>query len=311
MDPLVLAVLATFSAVVVGGSVVVSTALERRRVSRTLRALPTSELRPDDLRSRTLAIPVVDRLLRPLGQRLAEAVRRMTPVAQLERFDEKLTRAGRPAGWDPARLAAIRLVGRVVVPVVVYFGLTAIDLGQAQAVLFAIMAGAGMHIGPDALLDNMIGKRQDEIQAALPDTIDLMTITVEAGLGFDAALDRVARSTEGALGDELRRTTRDMQLGRRRSEALRGWADRVNLPELRTLVSSLVQAEQFGITMGDVLRSQATELRERRRQRAEEHAQKMPVKILVPLIFLILPAMFVVLIGPGAMELMQQFGSGG
>ncbi len=308
MDPLMLAVAATFASVLVGGTSAVSRAIERRRVSRTLRALPASELGPDDLRSRTLAIPVADRLLRPLGQRLTNTVRRMTPVAQLERFDAKLTRAGRPAGWDPARLAAIRLVGRVLLPVLVYFGTRSIGLSTAQALVLALFAGLAMHLGPDALLDNMIGKRQDEIQRGLPDTIDLLTITVEAGLGFDSALDRVARSTEGPLGQELRRTVRDMQLGRPRAEALRGWADRVNLPELRTLVSSLIQAEEFGITMGDVLRSQATELRERRRQRAEEHAQKMPVKILLPLIFLILPSMFVVLVGPGVLDLVEALG---
>jgi tight adherence protein C len=308
MDMLLLAAIATFGSVVIAGTAVLSQAIERRRVSRTLRALPTSELRPDDLRGRTLAIPAAERLLRPTGKWLAGLARRLTPVAALERFDEKLVRAGRPAGWDPARLAAIRLIGRVVMPVIVYVVMTRIGLGAPQAIVLAIVSGLAMHIGPDALLDNMIGERQESIRAALPDVIDLMTITVEAGLGFDAALDRVARTTQGPLGDELRRTVRDMSLGRPRSEALRAWADRVNLPELRGLVSSLVQAEQFGITMGDVLRSQADELRERRRQRAEEHAQKMPVKILIPLIFLILPAMFVVLVGPGVLDLAEALG---
>lgn len=308
MDPLFLAVISVFGAVLVGSTALVSQTMERRRVSRTLRALPTSELDPDDLRGRTLARPVVERLLRPLGSRATDIVRRMTPIGQLERFDEKLTRAGRPDGWDPARLAAIRLAGRIVLPILVYILLGVADVGFLQRLVLAGFAGFAMHIGPDALLDGMIRKRQAEVSIALPDTIDLLTITVEAGLGFDAALDRVSRSTEGALGDELRRLVRDMQLGRPRSEALRAWADRVNLPELRTLVSSLVQAEQFGITMGDVLRSQAAELRERRRQRAEEHAQKIPVKILFPLIFLILPAMFVVLVGPGVLDIIEVFG---
>ena len=308
MDMLLVAVVATFAAVALGGSVVLSTALERRRLAKTLRALPMSEVAPADLRERTLAIPVFDRLVRPLGRRLSDIARRTTPVGQLERFEEKLVRAGRPSGWDPARLAAIRLVGRIFVPVLLYFLMTGLGFGTGQALVMALLGGLAMHIGPDALLDNMIGRRQEAIRRALPDTIDLLTITVEAGLGFNAALDRVARSTDGPLGEELRRTVRDMSLGRPRSEALRGWADRVNLPELRSLVSALVQAERFGITMGDVLRSQADELRERRRQRAEEHAQKMPVKILFPLIFLILPALFIVLVGPGALELIRVFG---
>ena len=308
MDMLLVAVVSTFAAVLVAGSVVVSTALERRRVARTLRALPVPDVAPGDLRERTLAIPVFDRLVRPMGRRLTNLVRRATPVGQLERYDEKITRAGRPEGWDPARFAAIRLVGRIVVPIAVYFLTTAIGFGTGQALVMALLGGVAMHVGPDALLDNRGRLRQEEIQHALPDTIDLLTITVEAGLGFDAALDRVARSTDGALGEELRRTVRDMSLGRPRSEALRAWADRVNLPELRSLVSALVQAERFGITMGDVLRSQSDELRERRRQRAEEHAQKMPVKLLLPLIFLILPSMFIVLLGPGVIDLLEALG---
>lgn len=309
MDPLILTISATFGAVLIASAAAVSLGLERRRIARTLRALPTTELHPDDLRSRTLAVPVMDRVMRPLVQRVFNLARRMTPVGQLQRFDQKLVRAGRPAGWDPARLAAIRLIGRVVVPIALYVFLTATGMPSTRALVLGLVGGLLTHIAPDALLDNMVGRRQDEIQVALPDTIDLLTITVEAGLGFDGALDRVARSTEGALGEELRRTVRDIQLGRPRSEALRGWADRVNLPELRALVSALVQAEQFGITIGDVLRSQAEDLRERRRDRAEEHAQKMPVKILIPLIFMILPSMFVVLVGPGVLDLIEVFGS--
>ncbi len=308
MDMLMVTLAATFGAVLIGGTAAVSQALERRRVSRTLRALPTAELRPDDLRGRTLAIPAVERLVRPMGQRLYGMVRRMTPVGQLERFEEKLRRAGNPAGWDAARLAAIRLVGRVLVPVVLYFALAFSGMTTPRALVVALVSGLLVHIAPDALLDNMIGKRQEEIRIALPDTIDLLTITVEAGLGFDAAVDRVSRTTEGALGEELRRVVRDVQLGRPRAEALRQFADRVNLPELRSLVSALIQGEQFGITIGEVLRSQAAELRERRRHRAEEHAQKMPVKILLPLIYMIMPAMFVVLLGPGIIQLIDQFG---
>lgn len=308
MDPLFVAVAATFGAVLVGGAAVLGLTFERRRVSRTLRALPTGDLRPDDLRGRTLAIPVVDRLLRPVGQRLFDTVRRLTPIGQLERYEEKLKRAGNPPGWDAARLAAIRLIGRVVVPFAAYFVLTATGMESARALVVALISAVLFHVGPDALLDNMIGKRQESIRIALPDTIDLMTITVEAGLGFDAAMDRVGRTTEGPLGEELRRTVRDVQLGRPRADAMRAFADRVNLPELRSLISALIQGEQFGITIGDVLRTQAAELRERRRHRAEEHAQKMPVKILLPLVFMIMPAMFVVLLGPGIIQIMDQFG---
>lgn len=309
MEPLQLvAVTATFVAVLVGAAATLSLVLERRRVGRTLRSLPTAELTADDLRQRTLAIPVVDRLLRPAGDRLLNGVRRLTPVAQLERFQEKLVLAGRPPGWDPARLAAIRLIGRIVVPVLVWLALQVTGLGQLEVVLAAAGSGLMMHLGPDVLLDGMIRRRQDQIQVALPDTIDLLTITVEAGLGFDASLDRVGRTTGGPLGVELRQVVQDVQLGRPRNEALRAMSDRIGLPDVRTLVSSIVQAEQFGITIGSVLRSQSEELREKRRQRAEEYAQKIPVRILFPLIFFILPSVFVVVVGPGGIQIADQFG---
>lgn len=305
---LLTALLATFAAVFVGGAAGVSMALERRRIGKTLRALPTGDLDADDLRQRTLAIPAVDRLLRPVGDRLFGGVRRLTPVGELRRYEEKLVLAGRPHGWDPARLAAIRLIGRVAAPIVVFLFLRGSDLSQVQVLLSALTAGFLLHLGPDVILDGMIRRRQEEIQTALPDTIDLLTITVEAGLGFDAALDRVGRTTGGSLGAELRQVVQDIQLGRPRGEALRGMAERVGLPELRTLTSSIVQAEQFGITTGTVLRSQSDELREKRRQRAEEHAQRIPVKILFPLIFFILPSVFIVIAGPGGIQIAESFG---
>lgn len=306
MDPLLLAVVATFAAVFVGGAAATSLALERRQVRRTLRALPTAELHPDDLRERTLAIPAVERLVEPAVRHLLNMVLRMTPVAQLERFSDKLVRAGQPEGWDASRLAAIRLIGRVAVPVLLYMMLTALETGSLRALAVALIGGVALHLGPDVLLDGMIKRRQDEMLTSLPDTIDLLTITVEAGLGFDAALERVARTTGGALGEELRRTVQEIQLGRSRAEAMRGLADRTDVPDVRTLVSALVQAEQFGITIGDVLRTQAGVIRERRRQRAEEHAQKIPIKVLFPLVFCILPTLFVVLLGPGAIQLYEQ-----
>ena len=308
MDPLLLAIIATFGAVLVGGGAAAAAVLERRQVSRTLRVLPTAELRPEDLRERTLAIPALERLVRPVLRRLFDTARQLTPVAQLERFSDKLVRAGQPEGWDASRLAAIRLIGRVAVPILVYLALASIGVSSLRALAMALLAGVMMHMGPDVLLDGMIQRRQDLVQTALPDTIDLLTITVEAGLGFDAALERVARTTEGPLGEELALTVQEVQLGRSRSEALRAFADRIDLPDVRTLVSSLVQAEQFGITVGHVLRTQADVIRERRRQRAEEHAQKIPVKVLFPLIFFIMPTLMIVLVGPGAIQLMDTFG---
>jgi tight adherence protein C len=145
------------------------------------------------------------------------------------------------------------------------------------------------------------------MQRELPDSLDLLTISVEAGLGFNAAVAQVARNTEGPLSEELSRVIQEMQIGLSRSQALRALAERTPLPELKEFVTAMVQADEFGIPIGKVLRVQSVEMRIKRRQRAEELAQKVPVKILMPLIFFILPTLFIVVMGPGVIAIMGSF----
>jgi tight adherence protein C len=145
------------------------------------------------------------------------------------------------------------------------------------------------------------------MQKALPDAIDLLTISVESGLGFDAAVAQVARNTEGPLAGEFARMLQEMQIGRGRSDALRSMAERTNLPDLRGFVSAMVQADAFGIPIGQVLRVQSSEIRVKKRQWAEEQAQKVPVKILIPLIFCILPCLFIAVLGPAGITIMDNF----
>ena len=143
------------------------------------------------------------------------------------------------------------------------------------------------------------------MQRALPDAIDLMTISVESGLGFDAAVQQVATNTDGPLAEEFARVLREMQIGRGRSDGLRSMADRTPVPEVRTFVSAMVQADAFGIPIAQVLRVQSSEIRVKRRQRAEEKAQQVPVKITVPLIFTILPCLFIAVMGPAVISVME------
>ena len=145
------------------------------------------------------------------------------------------------------------------------------------------------------------------IERALPDAIDLLTISVESGLGFDAAVAQVARNTDGPLAEEFARMLQEMQIGRGRADALRSMADRTNLPDLRGFVSAMVQADTFGIPIGAVLRVQSSEIRLKKRQWAEEQAQKVPVKILIPLIFCILPCLFIAVLGPAGITIMHSF----
>ena len=143
------------------------------------------------------------------------------------------------------------------------------------------------------------------MQRGLADAIDLMTISVESGLGFDAAVQQVARNTEGPLADEFARVLREMQIGKGRAVALRALADRTNVNDLKSFVSAMVQADSFGIPIAQVLRVQSGEMRVKRRQRAETKAQQVPVKITIPLIFCILPALFVAVMGPAALSIMD------
>jgi len=166
--------------------------------------------------------------------------------------------------------------------------------------------GLGAVIGfflPDLLLYNSGQRRQQQIPVILPDSLDMLTICVEAGLGFDASLAQVARNTKGPVAAEFSRVLQEMQIGKSRTEALRAMADRTTVPELQAFVSALVQSSEMGIPIAHVLREQAKEMRIRRRQRAEELAQKVPVKITFPLIFCLFPALMVVILGPGVIEI--------
>ena len=162
---------------------------------------------------------------------------------------------------------------------------------------------------PNIWLYNTASKREQDMQKAMADAIDLLTISVEAGLGFDAALQQVAKKTEGPLSEEFNRVLQEMQIGRGRSEALRGLADRTHLTDLKTFVGAMVQADSFGIPIGQVLRVQSAEIRMKRRQRAEEKAAQVPVKIMVPVVLFILPCLFVVVLGPAAISIIDTFKS--
>jgi tight adherence protein C len=178
--------------------------------------------------------------------------------------------------------------------------------GFANPGLLFLCAGLGAVIGfflPDILLFNSGQKRQARIPAELPDALDMLTICVEAGLGFDAALAQVARHIRGTVAAEFARVLQEMQIGKSRTEALRGMIDRTTSPELRAFVSALIQSNELGISVSHVLREQAKEMRVRRRQRAEEQAQKVPVKITFPLITCLFPALLVVVMGPGIIEI--------
>lgn len=225
---------------------------------------------------------------------------RLSPSGIVAKLQRRLDLAGNPGRWTPDRILAVKGLGLIALAMLgALLGLR----NPGLLILYAAVGGAIGFFLPDILLYNSGTKRQTRIQVALPDALDMLTVCVEAGLGFDAALAQVARNTDGPLAAEFARALQEMQIGKSRSQALRALADRTTVPEARAFASALVQASDLGIPVARVLRDQAKEMRVRRRQRAESKAQQVPVKITFPLILCIFPALLVVVLGPGVINI--------
>ena len=282
------------------------TTKEAAGVHRSLAVLEALTAAPDELKG-DLEPSFNDRVLFPLLGRTQALGRRLTPADANDRIREKLEMAGNPRGWTVDRVMAGKVVGFVVALVVSLLLAVLMGLGFLPTMGLVVVASLAGYCAPNMYLHQQTYDRSEKLQRALPDAIDLLTISVESGLGFDAACSQVARNTDGPLSEEFARMLQEMQIGRGRSEALRSLADRTNLPDLRSFVSAMVQADAFGIPVGQVLRVQSSEIRVKRRQWAEEMAQKVPVKILVPLIFCILPCLFIAVLGPAGISIMGSF----
>ncbi len=275
-------------------------------ITRSLAVLQAMTTAPQEL-TKELDRPFSERVLAPLHDRTLKLGRRLSGADSAERIRHKLELAGNPAGWSVDRVVSSKVIGAaagLVVALVFSF-----MLGSALPIrLVVVLAGAVVgFFSPNLYLYQKTYDRSLRLQRDLPDAIDLLTISVEAGLGFDAALQQVARNTEGPLADEFSRVLREMQIGQARAAALRGLADRTNVADVGTFVGAMVQADSFGIPVAQVLRIQSHEIRVKRRQRAEEKAQQVPVKMTVPLIFTILPCLFIAVMGPAAISMMENF----
>lgn len=239
---------------------------------------------------------------------LRELGLRLSPGNVLTTMQRRLDTAGNPKSWNADRLLAVKALGLIMVG-----GLGALYAlhNPVLGVVAAILGAAAGFFLPDLLVYNTAIKRQAKIQQSLPDAMDMLTVCVEAGLGFDAAMSRVARNTDSPVGAEFSRVLQEIQIGKSRTQALRSMAERTTVAELRAFVSAMVQAGELGIPVADVMRVQAKEMRLRRRQRAEEKAQQVPIKILFPLIGCLFPALFTIVIGPGALSIMHSLFHGG
>jgi tight adherence protein C len=302
---LVFGLAAIFLAVVVLLTTVGVLTGERTQVSRSMAALRNMDA-PADMRGE-LDESFSERVLEPGRVRLLAIGRRLTPQGSLDKIAERLEKAGSPAGWDVNRVISVKVLAAVVG---FLFGVSLpLVLGAGPAVVVGVALGLTMlgFVAPDLALYQAAYNRAEQVRRELPDAMDLLTITVEAGLAFDAAVTQVAKNTTGPLADEFYRVLQEIQLGLSRGQALEQMAERVAIEELNIFVSAVVQADSLGIPIAHVLRVQAGEMRLKRSQRAEEAAMKVPVKILFPLIFCILPALFVVVIGPAGVGIFHAF----
>lgn len=242
--------------------------------------------------------PVMDRTLRPLMRRLSGLGTRLTSRERVGRTEVRLAEAGYPHGLRTIDFMGLKVVAAIGLSGLAFllFGIALLDPGTG----FIIAAG-GLMLGfflPDFWLGRRIRQRQKSILLAIPDTLDLLTISVKAGLGFDAALGKVVEKTVGPLSDEFRRALAEVRIGKARRDALREMVARTNVPALTNFIGAIIQAEQLGVAIAQVLEVQSEQLRIERRQRAEEMAAKAPIKMLFPLVGCIFPSMFIVILGP-------------
>lgn len=250
-----------------------------------------------------LSMPITDRIFVPLIRRASEFVVRFTPQKTLESTTRMLELAGSPRNMSAAEFSVLRGIFTVVL-IALAFMLTAnSDATLGKRLLYALVGALLGFMLPMMFLRSMIDRRKAAIVKKLPDALDLMTICVDAGLTFNAAMQRVAEKWDDVLADEFGRVLYEMQLGKSRRQALKDMVDRMEVPDVTSFVAAVLQADQLGVGIGKVLRIQSEQMRIKRRQRAEEKAQQAPVKMIFPMVFLIFPSIFIILLGPAALTM--------
>jgi len=304
---LLLAVLGIATATSIGAWTVMTRLDQRNTVRAALRQLDDHVAA--DNRDRELLSPLKDRAFAPILQGFTGLGRRFTPAGYVEKVRQKFVLLGTASTQTVDRFLAIR-VATVIGAALAFLFVIVINLTPFTGNLRLAFGGLiilGCLLGPDAILNRRVEERQHAIAVGLPDVLDLLVISVEAGLGFEQALDRVINSVPGPLTEEFARMLGETRAGASRADAMRSMDERCDVPELRAFVLSIIQADTFGVSIGRVLRAQSEEMRIKRRQAAEERAQKAPVKMLIPMVFCIFPALFAVVLGPAILQIRESF----
>lgn len=262
--------------------------------------------RPHTIEEIDLSRPFSQRALLPILRGLARGLNRLTPQHNLEVMSHRLDVAGNPYGWSVMDFLGVRVLSALIFSVI---SLLVASVGRANPVLILLFIVAATLLGfymPLVWLNLKARNRQNQIQKDLPDALDLLTISVEAGLGLDSAIQKVTQKWDNELSRAFARVLTEVRVGKLRREALRDMADRMDVPDVTNFIAAIIQAEQFGVSITNVMRIQSEQMRIKRRQRAQEKAQQAPIKMLVPLAFLIFPSMFIVLLGPAVLRLLNR-----
>lgn len=278
-----------------------------QKIEISKRAVEVIGRKNQSIREKELSESIVKRFLKPVLNRLVKLSSHLLPSEKEALLNKKITAAGRPGGYGAREFMAIKLIFAASGPglLILTDSFLSISLNQ-YFLLLSVFALGGWKI-PDLYLQQKINERKSEIEKNLPDVLDLITVSVEAGTGFDGALLKVVEKGKGALSTEFYIVLQECKMGKNRKDALRDMADRVEVDDLSSFVGSIIMAEQLGIGIGNVMRLQSDQMRRKRRQRAEETAMKAPVKMLIPMVTCIFPSIFVVLLGPAAINIYNTF----
>jgi tight adherence protein C len=280
-------------------------------LTKRLESYGASEEGASSLEEIEMSVPFAERVLLPVMQAIARFVTRFTPQQVLETTQHQIDLAGNPKSLTPAVLWTLRIA--LTLGLSPLLGFVFLMTKQGPIRMLAAFAG-GAVVGfllPPMWLRSRVSRRQQAIIRALPDALDLLTICVEAGLGFDAAMSKVYEKWSNDLAMAFGRVLQEIQLGKTRREALRDIADRMEVPDMSTFVAAIIQADQLGVSIAKVLRIQSDQMRVKRRQRAQEKAQQAPVKMVIPLVLLVFPSIWIVLLGPAGIQLFEVFGLSG
>jgi len=313
MDPVLVVVAVLVIGVIVALIIVGRVSPEGKDPLQTRLAEFSARERPPTLEEIELSQPFSERVILPMARKLGEFVTRFTPQASLQSIQHQLDLAGNPRGVDPtvfylSRLGIAGLLGAGLLAlsfVVPHGSFLSFAAAPAKVVLIAIGAAVFGFFIPSLMLQSKITQRQDVITKAMPDALDLLTVCVEAGLGFDQAMAKVCEKWNNELSMAFERVINEIRLGKLRREALRDMSERVGVADLTSFVAAIIQADQLGVSIGKVLRIQSEQMRIKRRQRAEKKAHEAPVKMLIPMVLLIFPSIYIVLLGPSAIQVIK------